>query len=48
MGLQTMNNNSQNTQGTGFVQAFQNGTNNYRLNGNSKTYASSGNPKIIG
>ena len=45
--LQTMNNNSPNTQGTGFVQAIQNGTNNYRLNGNSKTYASSGNPKII-
>ena len=45
--LQTMNNNSPNTQGTGFLQGNTAGNGNYRLDGNNKTYASANNPKII-
>ena len=45
--LQTMNNNSPNTQGTGFLQGNTAGNGSYRLNGNNKTYASANNPKII-
>ena len=41
-----MNNNNPHTQGTGFVQGSVTGGN-FRLNGGGKTYASSGNPKII-
>jgi len=45
--LQTMNNNSPHTQGTGFVQGNTAGNGNYRLDGSNKTYASANNPKII-